>query len=513
MLKKILSRKKDYFLIILIVIYFAFSLPTISHYLINWDAGQFALGSENYNLHLHQPHPPGYPLFIFIGKCLNYFVNNINYSFIIINLIAGALTIYFFYKLILTVSKKQEVSFLISLLLIFNPIFWYYHNIASTYTFNALTITLISYLTYISIAHKKNNFIVSMALIAILIGFRPSIIIFILPLLLLQLFYLKNKIKNLSEGLLIFISIFLIWFIPFIKIIGGLEILIQTVLYQFNSVFSINTNFKIINTVQLKFFVQSLILGFNVPLLLILFYCSHNFYFLKKQKLINLLLIVILTTSSFYILIHFGEIGYSLSLLPILYLLIVYPVIKLTKIKLKKIIILLIIIEIMIFFLPFSLFENKKIAAISFPAIKKHDLRIKQHLTEIKKNNPKETLVIVLRGQYYDCDKNVKSYKFDDIKILSYYLPDYQLYDFMGVKDTYFINNNYNSIEKHSDKIYFNKQTDKILILADYLHKDIHPQNILLFQYNADSPYSFYRGQINNIDKFEFYGFDFIRQL
>ena len=46
------------------------SLFFLSTYLYNWDTGQFALGLEHFDVKMHQPHPPGYPIFIFLGKIL-----------------------------------------------------------------------------------------------------------------------------------------------------------------------------------------------------------------------------------------------------------------------------------------------------------------------------------------------------------------------------------------------------------------------------------------------------------
>jgi hypothetical protein len=40
---------------------------TRSPFLDEWDSLQFALGLRQFNLSKHQPHPPGYPLYLFPG--------------------------------------------------------------------------------------------------------------------------------------------------------------------------------------------------------------------------------------------------------------------------------------------------------------------------------------------------------------------------------------------------------------------------------------------------------------
>ena len=43
-------------------------VATQSQSLDDWDSVQFAMGIEHYDIRLHHPHPPGYPLYIFITE-------------------------------------------------------------------------------------------------------------------------------------------------------------------------------------------------------------------------------------------------------------------------------------------------------------------------------------------------------------------------------------------------------------------------------------------------------------
>src|SRR5581483_9600785 len=44
--------------------------PVRTRYLYNWDAANFALGTQVYDVTRHQPHPPGYPYFVGSGALL-----------------------------------------------------------------------------------------------------------------------------------------------------------------------------------------------------------------------------------------------------------------------------------------------------------------------------------------------------------------------------------------------------------------------------------------------------------
>ena len=51
-------------ILFIVVLSLILRLLYISPWLEDWDSVQFALAMNNYSLDLHQPHAPGYPLYI-----------------------------------------------------------------------------------------------------------------------------------------------------------------------------------------------------------------------------------------------------------------------------------------------------------------------------------------------------------------------------------------------------------------------------------------------------------------
>ncbi len=498
--------KKNKFQIILFIIFIISAVFFSSHYLINWDAGQFALGTQNYDLNNHQPHTPGYFLFVKGAQVLNYIIGNINICFIIINLIAGALAIYFLYKLIVLISQNKKTSFIITLLFIVNPVFWYYHNIANTYIFESLAIILTSLFTYKSFLGHKNSLIYNLGLIAVLMGFRPSIIIVTLPLLIIQFIFAKQKLKNFLLGFLIFVILFAVWFIPFINIIGfdNFIDITKNQLQVSSEAFSQKS--------QIVFLIKSILLSLNVLILLLLIRIKKNFKFLKDKKLFYFL-IPALITLLFYTFVHIGEVGYILSIIPLFYLFIILPIQYFSKKSWGIVfIILILILQISIFIWPQTIFKDNKIEKLNYLSIKKHDQRIYNYKKLLYSQYLyKTTLILVLRGQYLDEQQNIQSYEYDDIRVLGYYLPDYNLYDFSGVTSEYSVIGGFKTEKYFTNQIkIIPNNTDKIVIIADYINPIDYPDEFEIEEKQIpQTNQMYYTGNIAEIDKFEFKGFFF----
>jgi hypothetical protein len=90
----------------------------------DWDSIQFALGIKNFDLELHQPHSPGYPVYIFVLKILNTLINDPLKTMTVVSAFAGAIGVcsfYFLTKKIFNVS--QEIHIASTILLMSFPLY------------------------------------------------------------------------------------------------------------------------------------------------------------------------------------------------------------------------------------------------------------------------------------------------------------------------------------------------------------------------------------------------------
>ncbi len=82
-------------------------LPFTSQLLYDADSIHFVLGTSDYNISLHQPHPPGYIIYVMLGKLLNTVTHDPHTSFIIISIIFSALTVAIIYYFGMLLFSKE----------------------------------------------------------------------------------------------------------------------------------------------------------------------------------------------------------------------------------------------------------------------------------------------------------------------------------------------------------------------------------------------------------------------
>ena len=140
---------------LLAILTLCLSIPFSRKYLYHIDSAQFALGMKHYAIADHQPHPPGYPLYIFLAKSIDYFIDDPNCSLIVLSIFFASLASIIYYYFTFIITRNRAVSIISSLFFITNPLFWFYREVALNYTFDALAGIIIAFLSYYIIINKK----------------------------------------------------------------------------------------------------------------------------------------------------------------------------------------------------------------------------------------------------------------------------------------------------------------------------------------------------------------------
>jgi len=317
-------------------------IPFVSKYLYEWDSVNYALGFENFNILNHQPHPPGYILYIGLGKVLNMLFNDPNNTMIFISILFSILTATLIYFLAKEMFSRK-IAIIASLLLVFNPLFWYYGEIATIYPSEAFFATLIAFLSYGVFKGKEKYFYPSALALGLAMGFRQDLIAFMFPLWMFCLFYKNRNPWRFLKALLVLIPSILVWFIPTIILSGGYEQYSQasSILYKMcfprSSLLFGSSLVNKLSALGAYFSWTGLGLTFIGIFIIALFnkYRGigpiHLFRLNIKNPKVIFVTLWILPASLVYILVHIAKPGYILVFVPVLSIILAYFVNGLCK--------------------------------------------------------------------------------------------------------------------------------------------------------------------------------------
>jgi len=196
-------------------------IPFTSKYLYHMDSVQFALALDRYDVTIHQPHPPGYFLYVMLGRLLNIFFHDANTVFVTISILFSGLAVLAIY-----LAGKElfgnRTGLFASLLAITSPAIWFHGEIALTYIVEGFLSAMTALLCWKVYKGKHNYIWFSAIVLGISGGIRQNTLIFLLPLWLYCIKEVRFHKIIASLGIICFTT--LLWFIPMILMTGGLDV-------------------------------------------------------------------------------------------------------------------------------------------------------------------------------------------------------------------------------------------------------------------------------------------------
>ncbi len=427
-LKKILLQH-GYLLLLIVLVLGSFVLRIALHsqYLDDWDSIQFVLALKEYSIPAHQPHPPGYPIYVLLGKIANAVIRNGQHSFIVISATFGSLSLiptYYLGKYLF----NEKIGILAAFILSLTPAALLFSEVVMSDIVSMFFIVLTLCLLYVGIENDICLYIGSFIL-GITIGVRQTDFL-LLPL----FFYILYSKGNIKKSILSsFISIFaiLIWLVP-VLIITGPEAFLNAQRSQGNVVFGygiwntlswpilLNFLHSILRLLILliKGWSLSLFLFVAVTIIIVVYPYLKNYRFdLDKRKLFFVLWI--LPYLAYFIL--FGQLllyipRYLLPIFPAFALIFSYSLVKAINISNKKIMktFLIVIFAISIGFMGYQAVSTVYRLHTTMPAPVQAANFIKEHY------NPENTVII---GDY------------ESFRHYYYYLSEYDV-RYIGVMNT-----------------------------------------------------------------------------
>jgi hypothetical protein len=195
-------------------------LPFTSRLLYHHDSVNFALAIEHFDLRLHQPHPPGYLLYVMLGRLLNLFVHDCNAALIAISVLFTSLTVVIIYFLGSDIYDRRT-GVIAGTLALTSPNLWFHGEIALTYGLEAFFSATIGWTCWHLCRGRRELIFASAILLGIAGGFRQNTCLFLLPLWLLSV--RRLPLRRVLTALALVAGMCGMWLMITVGMTGGIE--------------------------------------------------------------------------------------------------------------------------------------------------------------------------------------------------------------------------------------------------------------------------------------------------
>src|SRR5258706_1952139 len=133
--------------LILVLFSLVSRFPFLSRMPFGLDSIQYVLGLMHYDVRLHQPHPPGYFLFVMAGKVANFAVGDPNRSFVALNVVFSALCVWVVFELGAELFGKES-GLSSAVLLATSPTFWFHGAVDLSNLLDCLLVSCLALLCW-----------------------------------------------------------------------------------------------------------------------------------------------------------------------------------------------------------------------------------------------------------------------------------------------------------------------------------------------------------------------------
>src|SRR5262245_42941017 len=156
-------------------------IPVRADLLPTWDAVQFALALSDYDIVKHQPHPPGYILYVGLARLLALVTGDAAAALTWLSIGASAVTVFLVYRLAWMLDGRTA-AIIAALGLLTSPLFWFYGLVPLPYTTEAALATAVASLVWTMRAGRGAFAAWSALALGLAGGVRQSLLVLLFPL-------------------------------------------------------------------------------------------------------------------------------------------------------------------------------------------------------------------------------------------------------------------------------------------------------------------------------------------
>jgi 4-amino-4-deoxy-L-arabinose transferase-like glycosyltransferase len=297
-------------------------LPYRARMLYNWDAVQFALALGEYDVVKHQPHPPGYILYVALGRLAHGWVGDAAAAYVLLAVAfsgAGTFVVY----LLARAVYDRPTALTAATLLAVSPLAWFYGTVGLTYAGEALMASVVAYFAFRALRGSETDAWLAAGYLGLAGGLRQSLLVLLFPLWLVSVVAGVRRLRVALVGAVILGLAVLAWFVPMVWLTGGLGRYLEASRQLADTVVlpTLIMSGPLDVTLRMsRYLLESVLVALGplaVVVLLVPWYVRHHGWGRREWFLLAWTVPPVLV----YTLVHFGQAGYVLTFLPALVIL------------------------------------------------------------------------------------------------------------------------------------------------------------------------------------------------
>ena len=301
-------------------------LPYRARMLYNWDAVQFALALNEYDVVKHQPHPPGYILYVALGRLVNHWLADPTAAYVVLAVAFSGLTTFVVYFLG-RVIYDRATGLAAATLLAVSPLFWFYGSVGLTYAGEALIASVVAYFAFRALRGGETDAWLAAGYLGLAAGFRQSALFLLFPLWLGATACGLRRLRPIVVGVLVMTITVLAWFVPMVWISGGLARYVEASIDLAETVVKptsiLGAGAGDATLRMARYMLESIVVGLGplvLAVVLVPWYARRHGFGSREWFLVTWAVPPALV----YTLVHFGQAGYVLTFLPALVILLAH---------------------------------------------------------------------------------------------------------------------------------------------------------------------------------------------
>jgi Protein of unknown function (DUF2723) len=297
-------------------------IPFRARLLPTWDAVQFALALDRYDIAAHQPHPPGYILYVAAAHVVRLAIGDATQSLVWLSIAASGVAVFLVHRLAWMLYGRLAAG-VAAIGFATSPLFWFYGEVGLPYAVEAALACFVATLTWSARAGEARAAVWSAVALGLAGGVRQSLLLLLFPMWAATVWAGARRVAPLIAGGVAMAAVTLLWLVPMLVLAGGPAAYLGASRELFDSTVRPTTVMApsgawIWNALALG---EAALLGLGL-LLPVLVWALARAIRRGWSRRESFLVIWILPPLGVYTWLHFGQYGYLLAVLPALYILI-----------------------------------------------------------------------------------------------------------------------------------------------------------------------------------------------